>query len=114
MINLKNSLVKTGFCLFLITRSLSVTAQENTEREHLTALTRQLRLMQQMTDTHIELYAKNQHRARFYFDYQRLKADLQQVENGINDYLVPKRAQPRDPLELSGYYQKSRKGADDE
>ncbi|WP_353169435.1 RAQPRD family integrative conjugative element protein [Providencia sp.] len=114
MITLKHILVNTSFCLFILTNSFSVTAQDNVEREHLTALIRQLQLMQQMTDTHVELYAQNQHRSRFYFDYQRLKADLQRVENGINDYLTPKRAQPRDPLELNGHYQKSSKGADDE
>lgn len=43
-------------------------------------------------------------RARYYFDYSRLAADLERVRNGIRDYLTPSRAQPRDPAELLGDY----------
>ena len=43
-------------------------------------------------------------RARYYFDYGRLAADLERVRNGIRDYLTPTRAQPRDPAELLGEY----------
>lgn len=43
-------------------------------------------------------------RARYYFDYGRLAADLERVRNGIRDYLTPSRAQPRDPAELLGDY----------
>lgn len=43
-------------------------------------------------------------RARYYFDYSRLAADLERVRGGIRDYLTPSRAQPRDPAELLGDY----------
>jgi RAQPRD family integrative conjugative element protein len=43
-------------------------------------------------------------RARYYFDYGRLAADLERVRGGIRDYLTPSRAQPRDPAELLGDY----------
>ena len=43
-------------------------------------------------------------RARYYFDYGRLAADLERVRNGIRDYLTPTRAQPRAPAELLGEY----------
>jgi RAQPRD family integrative conjugative element protein len=42
--------------------------------------------------------------ARYHFDYPRLRADLARVRAGIQDYLAPSRAQPRDPSELSGQY----------
>ncbi|MDD2127005.1 RAQPRD family integrative conjugative element protein [Pseudomonas monteilii] len=42
--------------------------------------------------------------ARFHFDYARLSADLERVRAGIRDYLIPTRAQPRDPLQLLGDY----------
>ncbi|MFN9525568.1 MAG: RAQPRD family integrative conjugative element protein [Pseudomonadaceae bacterium] len=45
--------------------------------------------------------------ARFHFDYARLSADLERVRAGIRDYLIPTRAQPRDPLPLLGDYRQS-------
>jgi RAQPRD family integrative conjugative element protein len=41
---------------------------------------------------------------RYHFDYARLQGDLARVRGGIEDYLSPPRAQPRDPDELSGQY----------
>jgi RAQPRD family integrative conjugative element protein len=46
-------------------------------------------------------------RARYYFDYARLSADLERVRAGIRDYLSPSRAQPRDPATLFGDYRQS-------
>lgn len=43
-------------------------------------------------------------RARYHFDYARLTADLERVRAGIQDYLTPTRAQPRDPALLLGDY----------
>lgn len=37
---------------------------------------------------------------RFYFDYSRLAADLQRIRQGLQDYMTPSRAQPRDPSDL--------------
>ncbi|WP_446680239.1 integrative conjugative element protein, RAQPRD family [Bordetella hinzii] len=48
-----------------------------------------------------------QQRARYHFDHARLREDLQRVRAGIQDYLTPPRAQPRDPVELSGDYRQS-------
>lgn len=46
-------------------------------------------------------------RARYYFDYVRLSADLERMRAGIRDYLSPSRAQPRDPATLLGDYRQS-------
>ncbi|MGJ0629903.1 RAQPRD family integrative conjugative element protein [Xenorhabdus bovienii] len=41
---------------------------------------------------------------RYYFDYLRIKTDLNTLKDGIDDYLTPSRAQPRDLGLLSGHY----------
>ena len=72
------------------------------EREQLAALARQLNLIDRLAE-----HAANtapQERARYHFDYVRLHADLQRVRAGLQDYLVPQRAQPRDPFPLAGDY----------
>jgi len=43
---------------------------------------------------------------RYHLDYARLLADLARVRAGIDHYLTPTRAQPRDLDELSGQYRK--------
>ena len=81
------------------------------EREQLAALARQLDLIDRLAE-----HAANtapQERARYHFDYARLRADLKRVRAGLQDYLVPQRAQPRDPAPLAGDYVR-RDRADDE
>jgi len=41
---------------------------------------------------------------RFRFDYLRLIQDIQRIRQGVQSYLSPTRAQPRDPDELVGDY----------
>jgi len=75
------------------------------------ALARQLNLIDRLAE-----HAANtapQERARYHFDYARLRADLNRVRAGLQDYLVPQRAQPRDPVPLAGDYVR-RDRADDE
>jgi len=63
------------------------------EREQLAALARQLDLIDRLAE-----HAANtapQERARYHFDYARLRADLKRVRAGLQNYLVPQRAQPR-------------------
>lgn len=81
------------------------------EHEQLAALARQLDLLDRLAE-----HAANtapQERARYHFDYARLRADLNRVRAGLQDYLVPQRAQPRDPVPLAGDYVR-RDRADDE
>ena len=81
------------------------------EHEQLAALARQLDLIDRLAE-----HAANtapQERARYHFDYARLRADLKCVRTGLQDYLVPQRAQPRDPVPLAGDYVR-RDRADDE
>ena len=81
------------------------------EHEQLAALARQLNLIDRLAE-----HAANtapQERARYHFDYARLRADLKRVRAGLQGYLVPQRAQPRDPVPLAGDYVR-RDRADDE
>jgi len=41
---------------------------------------------------------------RYRFDYPRLTQDIQRIRHGVQGYLSPSRAQPRDPAELVGDY----------
>ena len=41
---------------------------------------------------------------RYRFDYPRLSQDIQRIRHGVQGYLSPSRAQPRDPSELVGDY----------
>ena len=50
--------------------------------------------------------------ARFFFDYSQASVDIQVMRNGINNYLTPTRAQPRNMAGLSGLYR--REGSSDE
>jgi RAQPRD family integrative conjugative element protein len=91
--------------------SLPRRRQPRLEREQLAALARQLDLIDRLAE-----HAANtapQERARYHFDYARLRADLKRVRAGLQDYLVPQRAQPRDPVPLAGDYVR-RDRADDE
>lgn len=105
-------IIKICFLLILLANPLVAPANDTAEREHLAALIRQLQLMQQMTEQHVADYPQN--RSRYYFDFKRLNTDLKRIESGINDYLIPKRAQPRDLSEISGYYTQRSQGDSDE
>lgn len=41
---------------------------------------------------------------RYRFDYPRLIQDIHRIRQGVQGYLSPSRAQPRDPNELVGDY----------
>ena len=81
------------------------------EHEQLAALTRQLDLLDRLAEH--AAHTAPQERTRYHFDYARLRADLMRVRAGLQDYLVPERAQPRDPVPLAGNYVR-RDRADDE
>jgi RAQPRD family integrative conjugative element protein len=70
----------------------------------------QLSLVQQQLDN-IERLATRSATAstsklddRYRFDYPRLIQDIQRIRQGVQGYLSPSRAQPRDFIELVGDY----------
>lgn len=84
---------------------LSSSAQDaSIERERLTAILRELAAIERLARTS-ESVAPTQS-TRYHFDYARLRADLARVQAGIEDYLSPPRAQPRDPQALQGDYRR--------
>ncbi|MCS3835787.1 RAQPRD family integrative conjugative element protein [Pseudomonas sp. JAI111] len=70
----------------------------------------QLSLIQQQLDTierlatQAEISSNAQPKERYRFDYPRLSQDIQRIRQGVQGYLSPSRAQPRDPTELVGDY----------
>ena len=81
------------------------------EHEQLAALARHFDLIDRLAEH--AAHSAPQERTRYHFDYARLRADLKRVRAGLQDYLVPQRAQPRDPVPLAGDYVR-RDRADDE
>ncbi len=82
------------------------------ERELLAALARQIELVDRLAE-HAGSAAP-QARARYHFDYARLREDVKRIRAGVQDYLVPQRAQPRDPVPLTGDYTRSQTAGDKE
>jgi RAQPRD family integrative conjugative element protein len=73
------------------------------QRQELAAALRQLDALERLVEQSAAL-TPIMPGARYHFDYPRLRADLTRVRAGIQDYLAPSRAQPRDPTQLSGLY----------
>ncbi|EIF29975.1 MULTISPECIES: integrative conjugative element protein, RAQPRD family [Pseudomonadota] len=83
----------------------AIAADHATEREQLAAISRQLELLDRLVEHAADV--SPQGRARYHFDYVRLREDVKRVHAGVQDYLVPQRAQPRDPIPLSSNYVRS-------
>ncbi len=45
---------------------------------------------------------------RYYFDYPRIHSDITTLRSGIEHYLTPSRAQPRDTATLVGQYREEK------
>lgn len=82
-----------------------VVAADNTmENEQLAAIVRQFDMLDRLAEHSDNL--SEQDGSRYHFDYTRLREDIERIRSGIQDYLTPQRAQPRDPVELSGDYRR--------
>ncbi len=73
------------------------------QRQELAAALRQIQALEHLVETSAAA-TPIEPSQRYHFDYPRLLADLARVRAGLQDYLTPPRAQPRDPVELSGQY----------
>jgi RAQPRD family integrative conjugative element protein len=83
--------------------SVRAFADADHERAHLAALLHQLDVLDRLAQQSA-LSAPNS--GRYHFDFARLRSDIARMRAGIEDYLSPRRAQPRDPTELSGDYRR--------
>ena len=99
-------------CLAVLA-SASARAATAHEQEQLVLILRQLDNIETLAKTSA---AGLPERAgeRYRFDYQRLLEDIRRVREGVQGYLTPSRAQPRDLEALAAHYRRepSRQEAD--
>ncbi|HCL5335691.1 TPA: RAQPRD family integrative conjugative element protein [Salmonella enterica] len=97
--------------VLLIIVSLFITssalAAPLTEREELTLS------LNQLTQIEASLHRAQQSartgiNERYYFDYPRIHSDITTLRSGIEHYLTPARAQPRDTATLAGQYREEK------
>jgi len=92
-------------CLLLslaIVHGTSVAASAH-EQDQLSLIQRQFETIERLA-TQAEAASRLEPNERYRFDYPRLIQDLQRIRQGVQGYLSPSRAQPRDPSELVGDY----------
>ena len=100
---IKKAVLVPGFLLGLALPSF---AGSEIEREQLQLVLKQLAII----DSLVMQADASQQTDRYRLDYEQLRADVRAVKGGIEGYLTPERAQPRDLRFFSGDY---RKGAED-
>ncbi|AZE99500.1 hypothetical protein C4J95_2038 [Pseudomonas orientalis] len=88
-----------GLCLLLFT-GLSFSSEIGS----LAVMLRQLDQIERQAEASARLPRDDT--SRYHFDYTRFREDVQRMRQGIRDHLSPQRAQPRDPLPLSGDYRR--------
>lgn len=74
------------------------------EQANVDVMIRQLNAVEAVARRSAELPSDGS--SRYHLDYNRLAADIARIRQGLQDYLAPSRAQPRDAAELSGQYQR--------
>lgn len=85
----------------------SALAAPLTEREELTLSLNQLTQIEASLHR-AQLSARTGINERYYFDYPRIHSDITTLRSGIEHYLTPTRAQPRDTATLVGQYREEK------
>lgn len=70
-------------------------ASDGFERKQLALVIKQLENAQQVSSTARKQITPTD-ADRFWFDYERMERDLKKIQHGIEHYLTPDRAQPRE------------------
>lgn len=91
-------------CLFITSSAL---AYPLTEREELTLSLNQLSQIEASLNR-AQQSARTGINERYYFDYPRIHGDINTLRSGIEHYLTPARAQPRDTATLAGQYREEK------
>jgi RAQPRD family integrative conjugative element protein len=73
------------------------------EQDQLSLIQRQLDTIERLA-TRAEVASTAEPDVRYRFDYLRLSKDIQRIRQGVQGYMSPSRAQPRDATELVGDY----------
>jgi len=97
-------IVLLGTC----TQIPTATAASASEQTNLEVMIRQLNALEDTARRSAKV--TDEPGKRFFLDYQRLSSDIERIRHGLESYLSPSRAQPRDPVEISGSYIKARTG----
>jgi RAQPRD family integrative conjugative element protein len=91
-----------AFTLIALLTGLTVPAHASFEQLDYALMLRQLDAIDHLTS---QLAARpHAEQDRYHFNYDRLRADIRRVRTGVQDFLTPERAQPRDPVSLHGDY----------
>ncbi|ECC1695039.1 conjugal transfer protein [Salmonella enterica subsp. salamae] len=85
----------------------SALATPLTEREELTLALSQLSQIEASLHR-AQQSARTGINERYYFDYPRIHGDITTLRSGIEHYLTPARAQPRDTATLAGQYREEK------
>lgn len=85
----------------------SALAAPLTEREELTLSLNQLSQIEASLNR-AQQSARTGINERYYFDYLRIHGDITTLRRGIEHYLTPARAQPRDTATLVGQYREEK------
>ncbi|ELJ4218810.1 conjugal transfer protein [Salmonella enterica] len=93
--------------IIILSPSTVAHAPPLTEREELTLS------LDQLTQIEASLHRAQQSartgiNERYYFDYPRIHSDITTLRNGIEHYLTPTRAQPRNTATLVGQYREEK------
>ncbi|WP_432340181.1 RAQPRD family integrative conjugative element protein [Yersinia enterocolitica] len=89
--------------------STQAIASEVFEREQLSLILKQVKNAQRITVAAYEKITPTD-TERFWFDYERLERDLKKIQLGIEHYMTPNRAQPRELHgEMASSYMRDRR-----
>ncbi|WP_081729424.1 RAQPRD family integrative conjugative element protein [Pseudomonas sp. QTF5] len=95
--------LQTALLLFTLLGETTAAANEvSDEHIRLATLLRELNAIDRLAIPGDTL--SDQGSPRYRFNYARLRADIHRVSNGIQHYLTPQRATPRDSIPLHGSY----------
>ncbi len=92
----------SSFMLLACTALPALAQPDNPEQAQFAVFIRQLEALDRIA-AQSETLSQAGH-SRYHFDYPRLHADIERIRGGIRDYLTPLRAQPYDPVEMTGSY----------
>ncbi|MEV4700273.1 integrative conjugative element protein, RAQPRD family [Pseudomonas brassicacearum] len=95
--------IRCSLLFVLATIHLNSDAAPADEQAHLSLVWQQLDVIERLT-AQAERSSNAQPNERYRFDYPQMILDIQRIRQGVQGYLSPSRAQPRDPAELVGDY----------
>lgn len=102
-IHMPTILCRVCCLIVLITFNSGSYAASAHEQDQLSLILQQLDTIEHLA-TKAQTASSAESNERYRFDYPRLTQDIQRIRQGIQGYLSPSRAQPRDSTELVGEY----------